>query len=447
MPVSARGRMRGMQMNTRIRWIGALAVLFLALAATGQEPRYRVQEIFVPQTSEFTQHHPGSGPGQFDLSPDGKTVAVEFVTQEPDKRFGVWVALWDVNMQRLIGSQQVEHDIPTIISYAVSSRPSQPFPVPYYVAGLRFSPDGRMLFELTGPSLVALSVPELKILYSIEDRVTAENMTKQMFIEGFAMAANRLAILEQISHGAPQCFDDPPSCSLKVMIADLDSGRILAEWRKPGISHSIALSPDGNLLALTISPRAWGYFGVPTGTKDVFIVRPETGEVVTALSSGYVPADAEFLPEGTELVTTPFGAQNASQATVKVWNLKTGELERQLSYPKHGVRGDMSISANGKWLAAADLWINAMDLRFDRTNPRGYAHLLLWNLSSGKLVYDSGNLGPEYVIGGNPIGMIVGQWEPQILVRMSASGDRLAVGGKIISVRSLETDIPKAAGR
>jgi hypothetical protein len=456
-------------MKTRVRWIVALAVLWLALGAAGQEPGYGLREIFVPQTSEFTQYHPGSGPGQFDLSPDGKTVAVEFVTQEADKTFGVWVALWDVRTGQLVGEKQVERDIPTVISQPVRPGPSVRFPDPWYMEGVRFSPDGHMLLVLTGPRLVAVSVPDLKILYAIEDRVRQGNgtkgtyikdptdpqelqaalreddRTKGEYIEGFAMATDRLAILEQTSHEAVGLISLQPS--LKVLIVALDGGGVLSQWTRPGLSHSIALSPDGKLLALTASPHPWGYGHVRTGENDVFVLDADSGQVVKAFSSGYVPSDAQFLPGGTELVTTPFAAKKASQATVKVWNLKTGELERQLTYPKYGVRGDTSISANGKWVAATDLWIDPMDLKFDRDNPRGYARLLLWNLSSGKLEYDSGNLGPEYVIGGSPISMTVGEWGPQILVRMSASGDRLAVGGKIISVRSLEAVPSKMPAR
>jgi hypothetical protein len=167
--------------------------------------------------------------GAFDLSPDGKTLAVEFGTQEPDKRITDWVALWDIGSQRLIATKEVEHDEPkqTLSSSfsrdAVKTKLPVPAPILWQSKNIRFSPDGRKLLALTGPSSVALRFPELKVLYTFEDRVTEENVFTQMFIEGFAMAANRLAILEQISHNSDQC------CALKVILADLDNGKILGQ--------------------------------------------------------------------------------------------------------------------------------------------------------------------------------------------------------------------------
>jgi len=413
-----------MQRDTCIRRMAALAGLFLALGASAQEPSYRPEEIFVPQTSEFTQHHPLAGITSFDLSPDGKTLAVEFGTQEPDKTIGAWVAVWDVNQQRLIGAKQVDRDIPYIV---------------WYRRKIGFSPDGRMLLVLTGPRLVALSFPELKILYAFEDRVLPENAQNQMFIEGFAIAANRLAILRQYDNNSDHSY------SLEVKIVDLDSGRVLARWSKSGYSRSISLSPDGNLLALTINPVPWGERNIPAGENNGFIVKPDSGEIVRALNLGYAAGDAEFLPGGTELITVPIDhgeAQFYPQDAVKVWNVKTGQVERKLGYPKYGVRGAMSISANGEWAAVTNVWLNPMDLKFDRGPTRGYARLLVWNLASGRLVYDSGNLGREYNLGGAPIDLLMGAGPPAVLVRMSASGNRLALGGELISVYSVETARP-----
>lgn len=427
----------------------AVVAAALLLAAANAPGADRLTEIFVPQTTEFTKHHPLAGISCFDLSPDGNTVAVEFGTQEPDKTFGAWVALWDVRTGDLIAEKQVEGNIPTVLSGHGPGMPALPMAILWYSRDIRFSPDGRMLLVLTGPRLVALSFPGLKVLYSIEDRVLAENMQTQMFIEGFSMAAKRLAVLEQVTHNSPVC-EEPTRCSLKVMIADLDDGKIVAEWDKPGLSRSIALSSDGNLLALTINPVAWEVRSVPVEENDVFIVKADSGEVVRAFNSGYAAGDAEFLPGSAELLTIPpdhgeglFYPRDA----VRVWNLKTGQLERQLSYPKYGVRGYMSVSANGEWMAVTNVWWDVSDLKFDRDNRRAYARLLLWNLSSGKLVYDSGNLGQEYDLAGAPVSLFLGTGRPPFLARLSASGGELAVGGNLISVRSLETDTAKMTPR
>jgi hypothetical protein len=339
---------------------------------------------------------------------------------ESDNTNANWVALLDVDGQRLTEAKQIDGDIPDLL---------------WYTRNIRFSPDGRMLLVITGPRLVALSFPELKVLYAFEDRVLPENIENQMFIEGFSVAANRLAILKQYSHNSDHSF------SLEVTIADLDSGAAIAHWSKPDFSESIALSPDAKLLALTINPGAWGTRNIPAGEDNVFIVKPDFGEVVRALNSGSAEGNAEFVGDGGMLLTMPaifaFGPRDAA----KVWDVGTGQLEQKFGYPKYGLRGGMSLSADGKLLAVGAVWLNRMDVFFDRNNTRGGARLTIWSLPDRKLVSSSDELGEEYDLGGQPISLLLGgAWggSPPVLVRMSASGNRLAAGGQKISVYSLE---------
>ena len=114
----------------RMTCIICVAILLFASSVRAQEPSYHLREMFVPQTSEFTQSHPGSAINSFDLSPDGSKLAVEFGTQEPDKAIGAWVAVWDITTQRLIETTQVDQKIPYLM---------------WYGHGVRFSPDGRVL--------------------------------------------------------------------------------------------------------------------------------------------------------------------------------------------------------------------------------------------------------------------------------------------------------------
>jgi hypothetical protein len=91
-----------------------VTTLSLRVPAVGyRESGYGLSEIFVPQTSTLSDpNHPFGASVAFDLSPDGKTLAVEFGTREPDKRITDWVALWDVESQHLITTKEVEQDEP-----------------------------------------------------------------------------------------------------------------------------------------------------------------------------------------------------------------------------------------------------------------------------------------------------------------------------------------------
>jgi len=429
--------------------IAVVVALWLPVSAGGPgESGYAVKEIFVPQTSDLSRpNHPFGASGAFDLSPDGKTLAVEFGTREPDKRITDWVALWDVESQRLVATKEVEHDEPKqTLSFSFSRdapKTKLPFPVPIFwqSKNIRFSPDGRRLLVLTGPSLVALSFPELKVLYTVEDRVTEENVFTQMFIEGFAMAANRLAILEQISHNSDQC------CALKVILTDLDAGKVLGQWSRPGdMSQSIALSPDGKLLALTINPGWDGPKKIAAGKNNIFIVKPETGETVRAINSGYAAGNAQFIGGGSRLVTVATNNMMETWDAVQVWDVDSGKLEQKFGYAKYGLRGGVATSSDGKLLAMAAFWLIPTDVKLDRNNPRGGARLLLWALPDGKLVYESEKLDQKYDMGGLPINMSWGFLSPPILVRMSAAGDRLAFGGRQISVNAVTQQHGYTAG-
>jgi WD40 repeat protein len=260
-----------------------------------------------------------------------------------------------------------------------------------------------------------------------------------MFIQGFAMAANRLAILEQISHNSDQC------CALRVILADLDNGKVLGQWDRSGnMSQSIALSPDGKFLALTINSGWDGPKKIGAAKNNIFILKPETGDTVRAINSGYAVGNAQFIADGSRLLTVPTNNMMETSDAVQIWDVNTGRLERKLGYPKYGLRGGVAISSDGKLLAMAAFWLSPIDVRLDRTNPRGGARLLLWTLSDGKLVYESEKLDQKYDMAGLPISMSWGFLSPPILVRMSASADRLAFGGQLISVNAVrQKDVQK----
>ena len=156
-----------------------------------------------------------------------------------------------------------------------------------------------------------------------------------------------------------------------------------------------------------------------------------------AFNSNSASGNAEFVGSSA-LITMPIYSDFEPADAAILWDLKTGQAEQRLGYPKYGLRGGMSASANGEVLAVTAFWLNPADVRLDRDNTRGEARLLLWSLLNGKLVYLSDNLGQEYDFGGLPLSLSWGLMTPPVLVRMSASGERVAFGGQVISVNAVE---------
>lgn len=425
--------------------VSAVTLLFGADAST-QEHGTHVQELFVVQNSDFTTQHPG-GVWSFDLSPDGKTLAVEFGTHVPDVgrkygKFGIWVALWSVDTGRLVAAQEIEDDLPLYII----GQYNKGLPFAWYEHKLRFSGDGRALIVLTGPRLVALSFPELAPMWTLEDPVDLDSDKAQMVFTNFSVSvqAGRVAVLRQYVKGDVKTIVGP--YSFEVLTADLRDGKLLGRWSKAGHSESIALSPDGSLLALalTMSERQLSRDGlVPIGQSNVLVLNADSGEVVRAFNTGPLAGDAQFLASAKRLVTVPYDHGSSDpqwylNGTVKLWNLETGQLDRELSYPKYGVRNssEMALSADGSWLAVADPWHNSADIKSDRDVTRGWVRLLVWHIPTGRLVYESNDLGANFELQSG----LPGLFGRPVLVRVSGSGNRLAIGGELIAVYSIDDE-------
>lgn len=383
----------------------------------------------------------------FDLSPDGETLAVEFGTRAPDPtrkygKFEVWVALWNVEKQHLVAVRRVEEDLPTY----KEERYLKDTAFAWYKRQLRFSTDGHTLLVLTGPRLVALSFPELEPLWALEDPVDPDSHEAWMVFTDFSVSVqtDRVAILRQYPKGVgnivgPHLFE--------VLTANRHEGKVLGRWSKEGHSESIALSPDGNLvgLPLTVDELQLSESGfVPVGKDNVLVVKADSGEEVRAFNTGPVAGDAQFLDGAKRLVTVTYDHGSSDpewylRCTVKLWNLETRKLEREFSYPRYGVRSsaDMALSADGQWLAVADPWHNSADIKADRDVIRSWVRLLVWHVPTGNLIYESDDLGQDYRLHAEDAHNLFGG---PVLMRISASGNRLAVGGDLIAVYSIDKE-------
>ena len=108
-------------------------------------------------------------------------------------------------------------------------------------------------------------------------------------------------------------------------------------------------SPDGKVLAIARGGEVDGLNG------KVFLVDPATGKKTSELTPGhmYGATDLAFHPDGKHL------ASAGRDTTVRIWDVSNGKLVKELSKPRGGQFKDwihaVSISADGRWLAAADM--------------------------------------------------------------------------------------------
>jgi WD40 repeat protein len=110
-----------------------------------------------------------------------------------------------------------------------------------------------------------------------------------------------------------------------------------------------AYSPDGKLLALARGGEIDGTNG------KVFLVDPASGKKVRELAPGHLngATDVVFHPDGKHV------ASCGRDTVVRIWNVGDGKLVMELGKPRGGQFKDwlhaLSFSADGRWLAAADM--------------------------------------------------------------------------------------------
>jgi WD40 repeat protein len=112
---------------------------------------------------------------------------------------------------------------------------------------------------------------------------------------------------------------------------------------------AMAYSPDGKLLALARGGEVDGLNG------KVFFIDSGSGKKIRELTPGHLngATDLAFHPDGKHL------ASAGRDTTVRIWNVADGKLVKELGKPRGGQFKDwicaISFSADGRWLAAADM--------------------------------------------------------------------------------------------
>jgi WD40 repeat protein len=174
--------------------------------------------------------------------------------------------------------------------------------------------------------------------------------TRRWSLKGWAYAVaispdGKQALL---SERKPLVFDSGRLAGVKIW--DTTTGQPqhdLDAMFKGSFMSCAAFSPDGKVLALGK--------GGESDFGKVTLIDPATGKKSKELSPGhqYGATDLVFSPDGKHLAST------GRDTTVKIWDVASGKMLHELSKPRGGQFKDwthaVSYSADGKWLAAADM--------------------------------------------------------------------------------------------
>ncbi|HEY7156065.1 MAG TPA: WD40 repeat domain-containing protein [Gemmataceae bacterium] len=153
-----------------------------------------------------------------------------------------------------------------------------------------------------------------------------------------------------ISERVPLVFDSSRHSGVRLW--DATTGKpqhdLGGEFKKIFIAAA-AYSPDGKVLALVRGGEANGNSG------KVFLIDPATGKTVRELTPGHQDGatDLAFHPDGKHL------ASSGRDTVVRIWDTASGKMVKELGKGRGGQFKDwihaISFSADGRWLAAADM--------------------------------------------------------------------------------------------
>ncbi len=185
------------------------------------------------------------------------------------------------------------------------------------------------------------------------DRATGKELRRWKTPRGWVYALalspdNKQAV---VSERVPLVFDQGRHDGVKLW--DATTGQVqfdLGPVFKGTYIAAAAYSPDGKVLAL----GRGGEVDAQGGGK-VFLVDPATGKKTRELTPGhaYGATDLAFHPDGKHLFSS------GRDTLVRIWDVASGKLVKELGKARGGQFKDwvhaVSISADGRWLAAADM--------------------------------------------------------------------------------------------
>jgi WD40 repeat protein len=181
------------------------------------------------------------------------------------------------------------------------------------------------------------------------DRDAAKEL-KRWKVKGWSFALALLPDDKQvfISERVPLVFDSGRHSGAKLWDAATgEMQRDLSADFKNAYVAAAAYSPDGKLLALGR--------GGETDVGKIHLFDPQTGKAVRELTPGhqYGVTDLVFHPEGQHL------ASGGRDTLIRLWNIADGKMVKELGKGRGGQFKDwihaLSFSADGRWLAAADM--------------------------------------------------------------------------------------------
>lgn len=322
-----------------------------------------------------------------DISPDSRFVAVDAGKgsgQGQSVEVVEEIQIWNFRKRELVASKILSKkefanpsDIgndPRFIRYAETGAR-----IVVYQEGHLLMLDSDTLNQLQDIDLGRSGWPRVPSRWSTDSRVADVEVDAN---------ATRAAVLLSWSTGGGQ-----------LRVYDLMSGALIRKWdfeaEFPG-REPVSIDPGGHLVAVSLLLFSPGERLLRSKERNVLISDIDSGKMISAINTGYMAGGIAFASSDTLLTVSLNPEQRYfSKDTLKIWNVQTGSLIRQISSPPGGVHDSVGVSADGRvgfgyvGLEKKDNhWWQETDYKIV------YQRFRLWDLATGNVIATSPDILP-----------------------------------------------------
>jgi hypothetical protein len=350
----------------------------------------------------------------FDLSPDGKTVALlvatGFKAQAP-----LWLVTEEIATKRFTAPRQIGHL--TILNSNFSPQ-------------VRYTSDQRHLVVQDFQTIRVLDSKTFEPVRTISSPSSGASLIP-LFITG---ASNKDVFV--CAFGSEQTLNPRfHTTAVQVEVVDISSGAVLGEWASEDVPQSI--SPNGDLVAVSSLQAQQGV--LPLSVVDVH------GQKVTEVTGGYSFKDADQSKPLGRVIGLFIGSQElllAPDENVDPTGHHSGESLQLVSMagkveqtikPRHfGSTGELAASADQKTALALSWYVPARAMAHEGALPASTPEVIV--LGRGASLHLDSAISIE------GLGLRGGGWLENRRPRLSSDGSVIAVAqrsGVTILTRTL----------
>ena len=350
----------------------------------------------------------------FDLSPDGKTVALlvatGFKAQAP-----LWLVTEEIATKRFTAPRQIGHL--TILNSNFSPQ-------------VRYTSDQRHLVVQDFQTIRVLESKTFELVRTISSPSSGASLIP-LFITG---ASNKDVFL--CAFGSEQNLNPRfHTTAVQVEVVDISSGAVLGDWASEDVPQSI--SPNGDLVAVSSLQAQQGV--LPLSVVDVH------GQEVTEVTGGYSFKDADQSNPLGRVIGLFIGSQElllAPDENVDPTGHHSGESLQLVSMagkveqtikPRHfGSTGELAASADQKTALALSWYVPARAMAHEGALPASTPEVIVFGRGA--------SLHLDSAIPIEGLGLRGGGWLENRRPRLSSDGSVIAVAqrsGATILTRTL----------